>query len=1452
MPIAPRSSARPRVAVAAPKKATEQKSKTATPTPRKGGGISLRPSARVAWFFAAVTLFVLATSIALKQEPRPDVYGASDRIDARRLLYPTERNPAQRLPALPTDLTDVYVLPGSKRIWVVGNSGFVAASRDGGRRWTQDTALVRVLRDPETQGENAAPATVAMVARTGSRATTPGVKSLRLSLVEPAQAQSSPAQQSVQGPPRGDYRARDLERIDTLQVEQLDLDAAKQDPSISQEALRGEEETAPVPDLLAVWFANRNRGWAVGTAGTLVSTDDGGRTWIREPIRSVGDLRDVYFAETETGWILGENGLLVRTTDGGLNWDEWGNVGSDVEAVHFVDVRTGVAVGAGGVFKTTDGGLNWTRVWEMPAAIGGRLLDVRFVDQDVGWAVGEPGYVLKTVDAGTSWSVQPLSIGIDSSLVALHSVRFDDALVGRLAGRIGDRAVVFESADGGVTWRLAYGGAPGLISALEVTADGRALAVGASGLLLHETPAGWELLGRPADEELVDIHFVTSRRGWAVGGFASDEKGVLYQSSNGGATWERRVVSDSTLFDAHFIDDRTGWAVGDHGTLLKTADGGRRWRALSPPEGETFVEVFFATGDSGWALSESLRLYASSDGGHAWSPVAATRGDRLALAAFPVAEMAPPRVRTAFQLSFLGDRSTGWLVTPSGVMKTDDGGQTWLEAYEELEPAPQGVHFLDGVTGWIVAGGQLHKTANRGLSWQPQLTADSPVRNIHFRNARTGWASGPWGTLLKTTDGGQSWFDPRPYGFWPAPWYFLSLVLVGFLLVPALKRPHPTDAPEASVADVLVSDRPLRPGDYDALDLGSIATGLSRFIRNENTQPPLTVAVTGAWGSGKSSLMNLLQGDLRRYGFRPVWFNAWHHQKEESLLAALLEGIRGQAIPPLWHPVGLNFRMKLLAIRTRKHLPILIGASVSLAVLSAYFIQRPDHLATGVVWADGVLSSVIKFLGGDGSAEVPTTAGDGSTDTAERSFISVVLPPALVALFLFVWRAMIAFGVKPSVLLGNLKRNVRARDLQAKTSFRYQFARQFEEVTHALAPRTMVVMIDDLDRCRPENVMEILEAVNFLVSSGECFIILGMELDRVEQYVSHYFEQIEEPDFARKYLEKMINIEVPIPAPDEAQSEMLIVPHPSELRQNGRDRPPISPQDIASRVQRVYRYASASAAVLLPFVAFAVTLWFTDPLPAPTGSAPGVATVLPGTSDEGHTNAGDETAPSGVSIIGTVNAPAAADQRPVRLRQGTAPSMPFSLFGVPMAILMLLGLWRLSIPPDVVVRDSPSFATALKVWHDVIMTRSRTPRSAKRFVNRVRYYAMQQRVQPSPVTASERVASWIEALRQGESTPWKRLAPGGRNRTSAEAERWPPEAIPQEMLVALCALYHHDPARFESASMATADDLQLVGGEDRSLLAKTISEHVAEFGEWQPRSEHVRRLRKMMGSVDVR
>ena len=73
-----------------------------------------------------------------------------------------------------------------------------------------------------------------------------------------------------------------------------------------------------------------------------------------------------------------------------------------------------------------------------------------------------------------------------------------------------------------------------------------------------------------------------------------------------------------------------------------------------------------------------------------------------------------------------------------------------------------------------------------------------------------------------------------------------------------------------------------------------------------------------------------------------------------------------------------------------------------------------------------------------------------------------------------------------------------------------KFAVEFNDVTRALGKRSLLIFIDDLDRCRPENVLETLEAVNFLTTSGECFVVIGMAREYVERCVGRAFKDIAE------------------------------------------------------------------------------------------------------------------------------------------------------------------------------------------------------------------------------------------------------------------------------------------------------------------------------------------------------
>ena len=122
-----------------------------------------------------------------------------------------------------------------------------------------------------------------------------------------------------------------------------------------------------------------------------------------------------------------------------------------------------------------------------------------------------------------------------------------------------------------------------------------------------------------------------------------------------------------------------------------------------------------------------------------------------------------------------------------------------------------------------------------------------------------------------------------------------------------------------------------------------------------------------------------------------------------------------------------------------------------------------------------------------------------------------------------------------------MRKNAKLADFSAQLGFRDKFAKEFDAARRALRSRSnpgLVIFIDDLDRCTPSNLMEVLELINFLATAGPCFIILGMDDDKVAEIIAKKRESDEER--ARQYLQKLINITVPVPERSQEERHFLI------------------------------------------------------------------------------------------------------------------------------------------------------------------------------------------------------------------------------------------------------------------------------------------------------------------------
>jgi photosystem II stability/assembly factor-like uncharacterized protein len=104
---------------------------------------------------------------------------------------------------------------------------------------------------------------------------------------------------------------------------------------------------------------------------------------------------------------------------------------------------------------------------------------------------------------------------------------------------------------------------------------------------------------------------------------------------------------------------------------------------------------------------------------------------------------------------------TGWIVGFEGtILKTVNGGNTWVPQISNVPNPLWAVSFIDTLTGWITgSSGTVLATRDGGENWRKEDTGlPNFYYSVSFATRRTGWVSGGYGALMKTTDGGASWF----------------------------------------------------------------------------------------------------------------------------------------------------------------------------------------------------------------------------------------------------------------------------------------------------------------------------------------------------------------------------------------------------------------------------------------------------------------------------------------------------------------------------------------------------------------------------------------------------------------------------------------------------------------------------------------------------------------------
>jgi photosystem II stability/assembly factor-like uncharacterized protein len=110
-------------------------------------------------------------------------------------------------------------------------------------------------------------------------------------------------------------------------------------------------------------------------------------------------------------------------------------------------------------------------------------------------------------------------------------------------------------------------------------------------------------------------------------------------------------------------------------------------------------------------------------------------------------------------IDFVNDQ-VGWLAGNNALLKTEDGGDTWINIPVSFKFDFRNIDFINENVGWLIGYGALLKTEDGGLTWTEKRSGT--ITNIYAVNDSVVYVTVEnifLKIFLKTLDGGENWID---------------------------------------------------------------------------------------------------------------------------------------------------------------------------------------------------------------------------------------------------------------------------------------------------------------------------------------------------------------------------------------------------------------------------------------------------------------------------------------------------------------------------------------------------------------------------------------------------------------------------------------------------------------------------------------------------------------------
>lgn len=259
---------------------------------------------------------------------------------------------------------------------------------------------------------------------------------------------------------------------------------------------------------------------------------------------------------------------------------------------------------------------------------------------------------------------------------------------------------------------------------------------------------------------------------------------------------------------------------------------------------------------------------------------------------------------------------------------------------------------------------------------------------------------------------------------------------------------------------------------------------------------PSTIGVYGDWGSGKSSLMQMVEEKIKTEHKEDaccIRFNGWLFEGYEDAKTAFCGSI-------------------LDALRTEKTIPSKVKTRIT------NLLKKVD-------------GKKILMKGGSVALDILLTGGLGSITYLTIDSITNALKDKL--------SNANADDIK------NVLKGVLTENKNQSTSNRNDikvFQEEFKKILDESKIEHLVIFVDELDRCTPDTILDIFAAMRLFLFVEKTSFIIGADSRLVDYAIKSRYKNIagNELDISKEYLEKLIQYPVTIPKLDELELERYL------------------------------------------------------------------------------------------------------------------------------------------------------------------------------------------------------------------------------------------------------------------------------------------------------------------------